>query len=237
MLRPSGLPERDQMRIPLANLLVRSPLPDVRMLMSAVNECLRPVPELVDRLIAGDRPGIERIAREISVLEASADAVKNDLRTKMPVRLFLPVDRRDLLRLIREIDAVANSAEDLGVLLTLRPYEVPEELRPLLREFVSSVMVVVENATGLVGMMDELLGASFSGKAAEVATAKADEIARLEHQADKLQDRCAKALFRAESSISPVSVFMWTKVLNKIGSIANHGENIGDQFRLFVAAS
>jgi uncharacterized protein Yka (UPF0111/DUF47 family) len=30
---------------------------------------------------------------------------------------------------------------------------------------------------------------------------------------------------------------MWTKLLNKIGDIANHAENVGDQFRLFVAAS
>jgi predicted phosphate transport protein (TIGR00153 family) len=173
----------------------------------------------------------------VSILEGQADETKNQLRTRMPVRLFLPVDRRDFLRLIREIDAVANSAEDLGVLLTLRSYEVPDELKPLLREFVDAVMEVVAHAAELVGMMDELMGSSFGGKAAEAAMTKADEIGRLEHEADKLQDRCAKALFRAEDSISPVSIFMWTKVLNKIGSIANHAENIGDQFRLFVATS
>ena len=205
--------------------------------MDSVQECVRLVPELIDRLLAEDRAGLERLAKEISVLEGNADAAKNALRTKMPVRLFLPVDRRDLLRLIREIDAVANNAEDLGVLLTLRPYEVPDELRPLLREFVDGVMVVVDSAAELIGTMDELLGSSFGGKAAQTAMAKADEIGRLEHEADKLQDQCAKALFRAENTLSPVSIFMWTKVLNKIGSIANHAENIGDQFRLFVAAS
>ena len=205
--------------------------------MDSVQECVRLVPELIDRLLAEDRAGLERLAKEISVLEGNADAAKNALRTKMPVRLFLPVDRRDLLRLIREIDAVANNAEDLGVLLTLRRYEVPDELRPLLREFVDGVMVVVDSAAELIGTMDELLGSSFGGKAAQTAMAKADEIGRLEHEADKLQDQCAKALFRAEDTLSPVSIFMWTKVLNKIGSIANHAENIGDQFRLFVAAS
>ncbi|MBW2508458.1 MAG: TIGR00153 family protein [Deltaproteobacteria bacterium] len=205
--------------------------------MEAVEECVRLVPELVERLIAGDSAGVERIAKEISILEAKADDAKNLLRTKMPVRLFLPVDRRDVLRLIREIDAIANNAEDLGVLLTLRPYQVPEELQSLLRKFVAGVMVVVQSAAELVAMMDELLGSSFGGKAAEAAMVKADEIGRLEHQADKLQDRCAKALFRAEDELSPVSIFMWTKVLNKIGSIANHAENVGDQFRLFVAAS
>lgn len=225
------------MRIPLANLLVRSPLPQVGMLMDAVQLCVAQVPQLVDFLIAGDLAGLERIAREVSILEGNADAAKNALRTRMPVRLFLPVDRRDALRLIRQIDAVANCAEDVGVLLTLRPYEVPQELAPLLREFVQAVMITVEKAAELVDMMDSLIGAGFSGKAAEAAMAKADEIGQLEHEADKLQDSCAKALFRAEDTISPVSIFMWTKVLNKIGDIANHAENVGDQFRLFVAAS
>ncbi len=225
------------MRIPLANLLVRSPLPQVGELMAAVNECVSAVPELIELLIAGDQAGLERLAREVSVLEGKADEAKNALRTRMPVRLFLPVDRRDFLRLVRQIDAVANDTEDVGVLLTLRRYEVPEELAPLLRELVAAVMKTVSSASELVDMMDELMGAGFAGKSAEIAMAKADEIGRLEHQADKLQDRCAKALFRAEDTISPVSIFMWTKVLNKIGSIANHAENIGDQFRLFVAAS
>ncbi len=225
------------MRIPLANLLVRSPLPQVGELMAAVNECVAAVPELIELLIAEDHAGLERVAREVSVLEGKADEAKNALRTRMPVRLFLPVDRRDFLRLVRQIDAVANCTEDVGVLLTLRKYEVPEELAPLLRALVTAVMDTVASASELVDMMDELMGAGFAGKSAEVAMAKADEIGRLEHQADKLQDRCAKALFRAEDTMSPVSIFMWTKVLNKIGSIANHAENVGDQFRLFVAAS
>ena len=225
------------MRIPLANLLVRSPLPQVGALMDAVEQCVASLPALIDLLIEGDRAGLERVAREVSILEGEADEAKNELRTRMPVRLFLPVDRRDFLRLIRQIDAVANCAEDVGVLLTLRPYEVPPELQPLLREFVQAVMATVVSASELVGMMDDLMGAGFAGKAAEIAMAKADEVGRLEHEADKLQDRCAKALFRAEGTMSPVSIFMWTKVLNKIGSIANHAENVGDQFRLFVAAS
>lgn len=225
------------MRIPLANLLVRSPLPHVGALMEAVERCVDCVPELIDRLMEGDSAGVDRIAREVSVLEGEADKAKNELRTRMPVRLFLPVDRRDLLRLIRQIDGIANCAEDVGVLLTLRPYEVPEEMKPILRAYVDAVMVVVAAASELVGMIDELMSASFSGRAAEEAMARADEIGRLEHQADKLQDRCAKALFRAEDELSPVAIFMWTKLIGKIGDIANHAENVGDQFRLFVAAS
>ena len=205
--------------------------------MHEVEQCVACVPELIELLMAGDSAGLERMARVVSSLEGRADEAKNELRAKMPVRLLLPVDRRDLLRLMSEIDAIADCAEDVGVLLTLRPYQVPEELEPLVREFVDRVMDTVNGAAELVGMMDELMNAGFAGNAAEAALNKADEIGRREHEADKLQDRCAKALFRAEGQLSPVAIFMWTKLLNKLGDIANHAENVGDQFRLFVAAS
>lgn len=205
--------------------------------MAEVDRCVACVPELVEMLIAGDTAGLERMSREVSTLEGKADDAKNKLRAKMPVRLLLPVDRRDLLRLMSEIDAMADCAEDIGVLLTLRRYEVPEELKPLLREFVERVMATVTAASDLLGMMDDLMGAGFAGAIADAALVKADNIGRLEHEADKLQDRCAKALFRAEGELPPVGIFMWTKLLNKIGDIANHAENVGDQFRLFVAAS
>jgi len=225
------------MRIPLANLLVRSPLPRVERLMVEVERCVGCVPELIDLLVAEDAPGLERAAREVSLLEGEADRAKNEFRARMPLRLFLPIDRRDLLRLISEIDAVADCAEDVGVLLTLRQWTVPRQLEAPLREFVRRVMLVVEAAAELVGMMDELMAAGFTGSAAELALAKADQIGELEHDADKLQDQCAKVLFKVEDELSAVSIFMWTKLLNKIGDIANHAENVGDQFRLFVAAA
>ena len=42
-------------------------------------------------------------------------------------------------------------------------------------------------------------------------------------------------IFKAEKELSPVAVFMWMKLLNKLGDIANHAENVGDQYRLFIA--
>ncbi len=225
------------LRIPLANLLVRSPLPQIAQLMNDVQRTVDCVPELLSLLIAQDYRGLERMAREVSNLEALADASKNELRSKMPVRLMLPVDRRDVLRLISELDAIADCAEDVGVILTLRRFEMPPSLVEPLQDFIHDVMKVVGATSDLVRTTEELIGASFSGKAAERAISQAKEIGRLEHLADKRQDQCAKVLFRLEDELSPVAIFMWTKLLNKIGDIANHAENVGDQFRLFVAAS
>ena len=203
--------------------------------MDEVFLCAEKVPELVAALVAADAPAVERLAREVSILEGKADDAKNAVRSKMPIRLFLPVDRRDVLRAISEIDAIADCAEDVGVLLTLRPLPVPAEMETLLTLFTGRVMDSVKTTQKLVGKMDELIESSFSGRAAEDARALIDEVGRKEHEADKLQDQCAKLLFRAEDEMPPTAIFMWTKVLNKIGDMANHAENVGDQFRLFIA--
>lgn len=223
------------MRIPLANLLGKSPLPRVNELMAAVRAAADKVPMITDLLIEGDQAGVERVAKETSILEGEADEVKNRVRGEMPLRLFLPVDRRDLLRLVSEIDAVADCAEDVGVLLTMRPLTVPVGMHEVLRHYVGHVMETVRAAERLVADLDDLARASFSGVSAQEAHEKIEELSRCEHEADKLQDQCAKALFRAEDELPPVAIFMWTKVLNKIGDMANHAENVGDQFRLFLA--
>jgi predicted phosphate transport protein (TIGR00153 family) len=186
-------------------------------------------------LAKGDQAAVERIAKEISIMEGKADDAKNVARSKMPVRLLMPVDRRDVLKLISQIDAIADCAEDVGVLLTIRPLTVSEEMRPFLSLFVERVLETIREAAKLIDMIDDLVESGFAGPPAERVIQQAAILNRAEHEADKIQDRCAKVLFKEEDRMAPAAVFMWTKVLNKIGDMANHAENVGDQFRLFVA--
>ena len=223
------------MRIPLANLLARNPLPKVGDLMTEVVRTSERVQDLIELLSRGDQPGVERLAKEISVMEGKADDAKNVARSKMPVRLLMPVDRRDVLKLISQIDAIADCAEDVGVLLTIRPLTVSEEMKPFLHLFVERVLETIREAAKLIEMIDDLVESGFAGPPAERVIEQAAILNRAEHEADKIQDRCAKVLFKGEDTMAPTAVFMWTKVLNKIGDMANHAENVGDQFRLFVA--
>jgi predicted phosphate transport protein (TIGR00153 family) len=223
------------MRIPLANLLARNPLPKVGDLMTEVIRTSDRVRELIELLSAGDQAGVERVAKEISTMEGKADDAKNAARSKMPVRLLMPVDRRDVLKLISQIDAIADCAEDVGVLLTIRPLTVPETMKPILELFVDRVLGTIREAAKLIDLIDDLVESGFSGPPAEQVLEQAAILNRAEHEADKIQDQCAKVLFKEEDAMPPAAVFMWTKVLNKIGDMANHAENVGDQFRLFVA--
>ena len=223
------------MRFRLANLLVKSPLPGIVPLMDRVVECATEVRPLVEKVIAGDQAAVVAQAKRVSQLEGLADDAKNEVRTQMPIRLFLPVDRRDVLKLLSAMDSIADSAEDVGVLLTFRKMEVPDEMKPLLGKYVDRVLETVDAAARLVAMLPLLLETAFRGRPVDDAREVIQEIAEKEHEADKVQDQLTKTLFKLEGSLTPVSIFMWMKVLNEIGDMANHAENVGDQFRLFIA--
>jgi len=223
------------MRIPIGRLFGRNPFPALGDLMQAVLVCAAEVPSVIDALIAGDQDAVCAAAKQISRLEVDADAAKTRLRDKLPGSLFLPVDRRDLLQLVSQIDAIADCAEDVGVLLTLRPLTVPEPMAELLRAYLDVVMVTVRTAGEVVSGVQSLLSSGFGGTSAEHTRGLIRELGRLEHEADKLQDQIAKVLFSLEDELKPMAIFMWTKVLHKLGDMANHAENVGDRVRLFLA--
>ncbi len=223
------------MRIPIGRLFGRNPFPALGALMQAVCTCTDEVPGLIEALIADDQDAVRVIAKQISQLEADADQAKTELRDKLPGSLFLPVDRRDLLQLVSQIDAIADCAEDVGVLLTLRPLTVPAPMAGLLRRYLEAVMLTVACAGEVVEGVQALLSSGFGGSSAERTRDLIRELGRREHEADKLQDQIAKVLFSLEDELKPMAIFMWTKVLNKLGDMANHAENVGDRVRLFLA--
>lgn len=199
--------------------------------MKAVVRCAEAVEPLLEALIQGDQVAVNAQARVVSQLEARADDMKNAVRARMPRKLFLPVARRDVLRLVRQIDSIADSAEDVGVLLTLRRMEVPEKMREPFRLMLRRILEAVGLAGELVSSLDALMAAGFRGKAAKKAETLIARLAEKEHEADKVQDQLARLVFELE--LSPVAVFMWMKIIKELGDMANHAENVGDTFRLF----
>jgi len=72
-----------------------------------------------------------------------------------------------------------------------------------------------------------LVESGFAGPPPEQVLQQAAILGRAEHEADKIQDQCAKVLFKEEDSMPPAAVFMWTKVLNKIGADRRNKGGLG----------
>ena len=219
----------------ILGLFAESPFGPLRELGVKVRACTAAVPELFEVFFEGDYEAVHAKAEEISHLEHEADVAKDKVRDKLPKTIFLPVDRRDLLDVIAILDAVADSAEDVAILFTLRKMEPHEELVAPLKKLLRRVMAVVDQTVAVLEQLDVLVEAGFEGPEAVRLKEMIDELNRLEHEADIVQDDLARKLFALEDEIKPGSLFLWNKILNKVGDIANTAEKMGNRLRLFIA--
>lgn len=213
----------------------RSPFSPFIEMADKVDACTAMVPVLFDAFFEGNYEEVRDIAERISHLEHEADVAKTRVRDTLPRSLFLPVDRRDLLDVLSSLDAIADCAEDVGILFTLREMEPHDALVPDLKSLVRRVMATVDKALEIVRQMEVLAEVGFTGREADRVRHLIDELGRLEHEADIVQDELARKLFSIEDEIKAGSLFVWNKIFNKIGDMANHAEKCGNRLRLFFA--
>lgn len=120
----------------IANLFGKSPFVPLQSHMRKVGECVDGLGDLFQVLVNEDYDSIGEIARKISKTEHEADLVKTDIRNHLPRGLFLPVDRGKLLEILSTQDEIADTAENVAVLCTLKNLPFPKNMTDL---FLSSV--------------------------------------------------------------------------------------------------
>jgi predicted phosphate transport protein (TIGR00153 family) len=203
--------------------------------MHVVLECARQVVPLFEALSREDQKGVIATERAIDALESKADALKNELRAHLPKRLFLPVDRRDLLEILDLQDAIADDAQDIAGLLVERPMAVPETMQATLLEFVRAVERTCLRAGEVIDSLDELVETGFRGREADRVEHMIGELGTLESETDRLESALTRELFRLEDTLSPVSVILWYQMIDRIGDLADHAEKVGNRIRLLIA--
>jgi hypothetical protein len=219
----------------LSGLLRQSPFKPIQQHMRTVFSCICLIPPLFDALYRKDTPQVRDFAKQISVLESEADRIKNTFRLNLPKSLFLPVDREDLLGLISDQDIIANTAEEIGQILSFRDMEVPDALKALLDELLEGTMEISSDAKALVEQLDELLEVGFGGREMEKVAGMITGLRRSEHSIDTIMHRTRKALFAVESQLDPVSVIFWYKLIGLLGGISDQAENMADRLLLFLS--
>ncbi len=221
----------------IEKLFGKSPFDPLYHHMQKVKECVDLVGPLMEALLEGNQVRLEEIAEKIFKAEHESDMVKKYIRNNLPKGIFLPVNRGDILNYLKEQDKIADSAEDLAVLVTLRKMQVPEELKEELKELVKRVLKTCEIAMFVSSEIKVLAETSFGGSEAEKVMEIIEELKMSEFEADKAQMKLAKKMFSIESKLDPVSIMMWMHIFRELGALANHAENVGDQLRMMLHKS
>ncbi len=219
----------------LFDLFAKSPFGPLQDHLRKALECAEKVPDLFRALERGDREEQERLTALIDKLESEADAIKNRVRDNLPRSVFIPVDRKDLLDALSTQDSISDSAEDVAVLLGMKPLVITDDFREELWWMVDQVMATVRVMGRISGQLDELVEASFGGPEAEKVLHLIDKLGGEEYQADQRQHALLRKLLALEGKLSPVDIMMWMKVLKRLGDIANNAEKAGNRLRLFLS--
>ena len=221
----------------ISRLIAPSPFAPLIEHQHKIAEAMALVPEVVGAALEPDIARTRQVAKRLSIIEHEADTMKNRLRDSLPRTLFMQVSRPVLLDVLSAQDAIADACEDLGVLLTMRVMEVPpDEVAELLNELVVAVVAVFDRATTVVEELETLAGVSFAGPEARRVLTLIDVVDHDEHLADKVQDQLAKEFFRHEADFNPAAIYLWMKIFNKIGDLANFSEKLTHRIRLFMAS-
>ena len=217
----------------LDDLFGRSPFEPLVDHARKVHQCVELVRPIADAVLASDAEKCRQLQHEMSKTEYEADLLKDKVRETLPHRYFLPVDRDDVANFLRQMDRIADDAEDFAVVSTLRTLSVPAELHADFLELVNKVVQVSEALLGVAEHLGTLQKEAFTGAEAQEILEKIQQICYMEWESDKLSRKLARHYYSLPA-IDPITLIILDKLSRALGGIADHAENVGKNLRLMI---
>ncbi|MFC1565291.1 TIGR00153 family protein, partial [candidate division KSB1 bacterium] len=216
-------------------LFGRSPFGPLMEHMQIVKSCVEKIIPFFEAAEKKDKKELKKIAKEIFDLEGKADDIKNSLRDHLPKSLFMPVDRANLLEILDLQDSIADVTQDITIAFSLKELDIPETIVAEFRAFVDSSVKVCFLTTEIVEKMDQLLDVSFTGPEADKVLGFVTEVNNLERENDEAGINLSRKLFKMDEELTCLEIFLWLKVIDLTGDLADYAQKMANRIRLMVA--
>lgn len=220
---------------PLGRLFSRSPLSALQRHMKKAQECANELQPFFEAALVGDWETAQAVQERIQALEQEADRVKKEIRGSMRSGLLIPVNRADVLELLRMQDKVANRARDIAGLMLGRRMVIPAQMADRVREFVAVAISTSAQALNAIDELDELLESGFGRRETDVVHEMVSEIEALEEDADRLEILVRADLFALEGELPPVNVIFLYEIIGWIGDLADVAHSVGGRLEQMIS--
>jgi len=215
----------------IGKLFGRSPFGLLQRHMEQVAKCVAKMGESLVAMEEGNWEKVDSLAVEVSTLEHQADQIKDDIRTHLPHRIFMPVDRNRVLEVLAIQDNLADIAEDVCVLLTYKQLAIPPRIVETFQKFRDLNIEAFLLVECIIRQLDELIEAGFGGPEAEKVRNMVHDVAYAEHQADVVQHELLKALYSSEDEFSYGAFHLWMRLITELASLSNQSENLANRIQ------
>lgn len=219
----------------IQDLFRQSPFEPLRYHLKTVMECVDFVQPMFEAVRDGRYDDLNDLAKKVFKMEHEADIIKDDIRQVIPKRFFLPVYRGDLLGYLKLQDDMADSVEDIAVLLTIKKLELPAVLTDTVFEYLTKTIEVCRGTREIGDFLPTLVEGDMVGAEAEKALAMVARVDKTEWEADRLQYTLSQRLFALEDDMRPTDLMLWFRIFGELGQLANFAEKTGDRLRRMLA--
>lgn len=226
----------EQTMLNIGKLFGRSPFSSLQVHMEKVADCIHKLGAVFSALEIGDYALLEELAEQVSTLEHGADLLKNDLRIHLPRSLFLPIPRADLLDILSLQDSIADRAEEIAILVTLRQLTMPEEIKIDLKDFFIHVTASFEGAHAIIRELTKLLETSFGGAEADKVRVMVEEVAHKERETELIKHKLRKTIFRSCDQMPAPEFTLWVKIFENAVAISSLSEKLSHRIQQILEA-
>jgi predicted phosphate transport protein (TIGR00153 family) len=203
--------------------------------MEKIVTCVDELIPFTEAVLANDNEARTKHHRKIVAIENEADALKKELRLRLPSSLFMPIDRRDVLEVLTMQDMVAGSARDVAGLIVGRDMQIPDSMKEGYKTLVKRCIDACHQAHDAIRELDELIETSF-GKLERKRVGKLlMKLDTIEQDTDEKQITLRRQLFALEDELHPVHVMFLYKVIDSTGEIADRAQRVGSRLQLMLA--
>ncbi|MFC1496954.1 TIGR00153 family protein [Verrucomicrobiota bacterium] len=218
----------------MGELFGKSPFGPLVQHTKKVIECVGIIKPLMDAVINEDYEEIHSLQDNISKIEYEADVIKHEIREQLPRRYFLPVERNELEIFLRCQDRIADTVEDLAIILFIRRTKLDPELKDDFLKFVDQILHVSNILLEAAVELQNLAETAFGGVEAKSVLKRIEGLGEEEWKADRMQRSLSKKMYDLEDKLGPVTLMFYDKILRTLGRIANEAENTGDLLRTMI---
>jgi len=179
----------------------------------------------VDASIKGDEKEMLGCIQRVASSEREADALRRKVMDDVSKGELSPVDREDLMHLVKRVDMVADwSRESTRVLNALPMNQVPKQIQ---KEFMEMVRSIKECAISLQKCVNKMMTKP------EEALQAADAVEREEEKVDDIHENARKLLGKEELPKAGIAILV-SQLFEAMEMIADACEDACDQVRIIM---
>jgi len=219
----------------LSGIFGKSPVKPLQEHMEKIVSCIEELIPFTRAVLARDEEGIKLHHQNIVEMEQQADALKKDLRLRLPSSLFMPIDRRDILEVLTMQDMVAGSARDVAGLIVGRNMHFPKSMAKDYKKLVKRCVDACRQAHVAINELDELIETGFGKRERKRVGRLLIKLDVIEQDTDERQVVLRNELFKLENELHPVNIMFLYKVIDNTGNVADRAQRVGSRLQLMLA--